>query len=309
MAPRPNILWICTEHQRFDTIRALGNEHIRTPNLDRLVAQGVAFTHAFSRNTVCTPSRSSFLTGRYPVTTRCRQNGQNLPADEVPITRTLRDLGYDCGLTGKLHLGAALTGREARGDDGYRVFEWSHGSTAVHGGEWVRWLAAQGKCFEDVYRPSPVLFSREVPERRYHQTTWCFDRALAFMREPREGPWLVSINPFAVHDPFDYLPEIFERYDPDALASPLWRDGELERKPPFQRAAYACRSSATGYAGTTDRQRREMKAAYYAAIEHIDAEYRWDDPDYARVRFPMLERCFDARVFTMDPVPVRSFGF
>ncbi|NCO38898.1 MAG: hypothetical protein COZ06_13315 [Armatimonadetes bacterium CG_4_10_14_3_um_filter_66_18] len=83
MTTHPNILWICTEHQRYDTIHALGNEHIRTPNLDRLVAEGVAFTHAFAQNTVCTPSRSSFLTGRYPVTTRCRQNGQNLPDDEV----------------------------------------------------------------------------------------------------------------------------------------------------------------------------------------------------------------------------------
>jgi arylsulfatase A-like enzyme len=42
----PNILWICTDQQRWDTIASLGNAHIRTPNIDRLVAQGVAFTHA-----------------------------------------------------------------------------------------------------------------------------------------------------------------------------------------------------------------------------------------------------------------------
>jgi arylsulfatase A-like enzyme len=43
---RPNILWICTDQQRYDTIGALGNEHVHTPNLDRLVREGVAFTHA-----------------------------------------------------------------------------------------------------------------------------------------------------------------------------------------------------------------------------------------------------------------------
>ena len=272
MAIRPNILWICTEHQRFDTIHALGNEHIRTPNLDRLVAEGVAFTHAFCQNTVCTPSRSSFLTGRYPVTTRCRQNGQNIPEDEILITRELRDLGYDCGLAGKLHVSAAYFGWERRIDDGYRMFEWSHGSTAAHGGDWIRWLADNGKQFDDIYHPSPVPFAREVSDRRYHQTTWCVDRALDFMQEQREGPWLLSVNPFSVHDPFDYLPEFYDQYDPDTLPDPLWREGELDNKPPFQMAAYRKRGGPKGYAGTTPRQRREMRAAYYATIEHIDAE-------------------------------------
>lgn len=272
MTTRPNILWVCTEHQRFDTVHALGNEHIRTPNLDRLVAEGVAFTHAFCQNPVCTPSRSSFLTGRYPVTTRCRQNGQNIPPDEVLITRVLADLGYDCGLAGKLHVGAAQKGWETRVDDGYRVFEWSHGSTALHGGDWVRWLAERDLEFDDVYHKSPVPFSRRVDDRRYHQTTWCFDRALAFMQQSRSQPWMVSVNPFAAHDPFDYLPQFYDGYDPDSLPSPLWQPGELDDKPPCQLAAYRKRGGPRGYESTTDRQRREMRAAYYATIEHIDAE-------------------------------------
>ena len=270
MSARPNILWICTEHQRYDTIGALGNPHIHTSNLDRLVREGVGFTHAFSQNPVCTPSRSSFLTGRYPVTTGCRQNGQNIPADEVLITRVLRDLGYDCGLAGKLHVSAAFDGCERRIDDGYRMFEWSHGSTAKHGGDWVRWLERQGRSFDQVYHPSPVLLSREVSEREYHQTTWCFERALEFIREPRPGPWLVSVNPFAAHDPFDFLREYYQQYDPAGLPLPAFRPGELENKPLPQRAAHESR--AGGYRNTTEQQRREMKAAYYATISHIDSE-------------------------------------
>lgn len=272
MDKRPNILWICTEHQRYDTIRALGNPHINTPNLDRLVNEGVAFTHAFCQSTVCTPSRASFLTGRYPVTTACRQNGQNIPEYEVPITRVLRDAGYDCGLAGKLHLSASFHGWERRIDDGYRMFEWSHGSTARHGGNWVAWLEEQGYAFDDVYLPSPVPFARRVTDRRLHQTTWCFDRALSFIQEKRSQPWLVSVNPFSAHDPFDYLQEYFEAYDPDALPSPLWREGELLHKPDVQMAAFRTRGGPRGYHTFTDRQRRRMKAAYYATVQHIDAE-------------------------------------
>ena len=64
MKKRPNILWLCADQQRYDTIRALGNEYIDTPNLDRLCREGVAFDKAYVQNPVCTPSRSSFLTGK-----------------------------------------------------------------------------------------------------------------------------------------------------------------------------------------------------------------------------------------------------
>ena len=271
--PLPNILWVCTEHQRFDTVHALGNPHIRTPNLDRLVTEGTAFTHAFCQNPVCTPSRSSFLTGRYPSTTRCRQNGQDIPCHEILITGMLADLGYDCGLAGKLHVSAAFTGSERRIDDGYRMFEWSHGSTEKHGGRWVRWLGEQGKGFDEVYLKSPTIFSREVTERRYHQTTWCFDKALEFARQNRNEPWLVSINPFAAHDPFDYLPEFLQHYDPAEMPGPDFEPGELENKPFAQQAAYAHRPRRGGFEATTDLQRRQMQAAYFATIEHIDAEF------------------------------------
>ena len=53
---RPNVLLFCTDQQRFDTIRALGNPHIRTPNLDRLVGEGVAFTNAYCQTPICTPA-------------------------------------------------------------------------------------------------------------------------------------------------------------------------------------------------------------------------------------------------------------
>lgn len=57
----PNILWICADGQRYDTVGALGNQHIRTPFLDRLVDSSAAFTRAHTQATMCPPSRVSFM--------------------------------------------------------------------------------------------------------------------------------------------------------------------------------------------------------------------------------------------------------
>ena len=100
----PNVLWICTDQQRFDTLGCFGNDFVNTPNLDRLVHNGVLFSNFYTQSLVYAPSRASFLTGRYPRTTRLRQNGTAIPEDEVPVTGLLADEGYVCGV-GNLDLG------------------------------------------------------------------------------------------------------------------------------------------------------------------------------------------------------------
>ena len=86
---RLNILWICTDSQRFDTLGCYGNQFVHSPNIDRLASEGVLFERAYCQNPLCQPSRACFLTGRYPVTTRVRQNGQDIPASEVLVTKLL----------------------------------------------------------------------------------------------------------------------------------------------------------------------------------------------------------------------------
>ena len=67
MKKRPNILWLCADQMRYDTVRALGNEYIDTPNLDRLCREGVAFDKAYVQNPVCTPSSVS-ICSKSPLT-------------------------------------------------------------------------------------------------------------------------------------------------------------------------------------------------------------------------------------------------
>ena len=101
----PNILWICTDQQRWDTVHCLNNPHIHTPVVDRLCAEGVAFSRTYCQSPVCQPSRASFLTGLYANTIHVNRNGNAyFPVNERVrlITRRLADRGYDCGLAGKL---------------------------------------------------------------------------------------------------------------------------------------------------------------------------------------------------------------
>lgn len=273
MSRSPNILWICTEHQRHDTLSGLGFTEFRTPHLDRLMARGTACTHAYCQSAVCMPSRISFLTGRYPSTTGCRQNGQDIPANETLVTARLARAGYQCGLFGKLHVRCACHGYEARGDDGYQRFAWSHGTTAEHGGEWVQWLENQGRTFQEVVLDPVLPQTRRVTEDRLHQTSWCFDQAADFIAGcDRDRPWLASINPFAAHDPFDFLQEMLDQYDLDHIASPQYQPGELEHKPKRQKERFQLGGgfSMARFSDLTDRELRQMRAAYMACIEHID---------------------------------------
>ena len=292
MPQKPNILWICTDQQRWDTLGCYGNAQVRSPNIDRLASEGVLFENAFSQSPVCTPSRASFLTGRYPRTTRTRQNGQDIPADERLISRILADNGYTCGLSGKLHLSAChpsvAPDHERRIDDGYAEFHWSHHpavalSPTQKGNNWPTneynlWLRERGRA----YGTTPVGNSRYVsfgvPEED-HQTTWCAQKAITFIEahEGVERPWMFSVNIFDPHHPFEppreYLQPYLDRLDEIPL--PHHAPGELETKTTVQRIDHE--GAYGGHAGfkwdeMTERDHRMVRAAYWAMCDLIDAQ-------------------------------------
>ncbi len=274
---KPNILWLCTDQQRYDTIRALGNSLVNTPNIDRLISEGVTFTRAYCQSPVCTPSRASFLTGRYPRTTRCRQNGQAMPPDEQLISKILADNGYTCGLAGKLHLASCSDHKvETRIDDGYSTFHWSHHPQP----DWpenayTQWLASKGKTWEELYTGPGTDYLKEGIPTEYHQTTWCAEMTIDFIQENKGKPWMFSFNCFAPHHPFDPPKEFLEKYNPDEMPLPKYREGELDNKPTFQQLDHEWAHNTPGYfhvTGMRDQDKREVTAAYLAMCEHIDQQ-------------------------------------
>ena len=276
--PAPaNILFMCTDQQRYDALGCYGNEHIQTPAIDQLAAEGVLFEQCYVQNPVCAPSRASLLTGRYVHTHGLYANGVALPEHEQLFTRTLADAGYDCGLIGKLHLAACFGGRtEPRFDDGFRYFAWAHdpypGSVE---NQYHRWLEAR---FPDLsaaaWDTSQQAFDRLPVEAHYSH--WVVDRAIEFLRDARDPakPFCLFVNFFDPHHPFSAPKEYMERYDPATLPRPIGRPDELASKPPVQTEAsnrsYA--GHARGFAEYDSDGLRAIIAAYYAMVTLIDDE-------------------------------------
>jgi arylsulfatase A len=109
-AERPNIVIIFADDLAYGDLGVYGNPNIRTPNLDRMAAEGMRLTDFYSASSVCTPSRAALLTGRLPI-----RSGLNrvlfptapggIPASEVTIAEALKDAGYRTAMVGKWHLG------------------------------------------------------------------------------------------------------------------------------------------------------------------------------------------------------------
>lgn len=275
----PNVLWICTDQQRWDTIHSLGNPHIRTPHIDRLASEGVAFTHAYCQNPICTPSRASFLTGCIPSRIHQHRNGNaEFPANLAPrlVTHRLAAAGYDGALCGKLHLASPFEREEPRVDDGYRIFDWSHQPRPEPGWPdrvhaYNRWLHEHGVTWKDLYRKRKVAgypdqYNAGMPAE-FHELAWEAERTLRYIEGGLKGPWFASINIFAPHNPFDPAPEYLEKMKPESLPMPLYRAGEEREQMRFcSKVAHQTKTPAP----PASYPARHMKACYYAMIEHID---------------------------------------
>src|SRR5579864_5298923 len=91
---RPNLLLIMCDELRFDALGCYGNPVIKTPNIDRLAAEGVLLEHYFSQSPVCQPSRATLATGRYPHVHGVRWNWYDLDAREVTLQTLLSQSEY-----------------------------------------------------------------------------------------------------------------------------------------------------------------------------------------------------------------------
>lgn len=262
---RPNILWYCTDQQRFDTIAALGNRFVRTPTLDALVAGGTAFTHAYCQSPICTPSRASFMTGMYASRVHnCRNGNEAWPGHPPLISKLLADSGYDCGMAGKFHLLSSGHRTEPRLDDGYRYWRFSHAPRDdwPQGHDYAEWVRSQGGDL-DALRGSE---DRVPPE--LHQTKWTSDCAIEFINQEHNGPWLLTLNPYDPHPPFIPPKSYAEQFDPEQMPGPYFRDSDLE-----QQAKLLNIDFQTAGQHPDEFDGKKLQALYYAMIAQIDDQF------------------------------------
>lgn len=106
-AERPNFIFFITDDISFDDIGPYGNTFVKTPNLDRMAAEGMVFDRAYLTISSCSPSRCSMITGRYPHNTGAPELHMPLPADQVTFIQQLKEGGYHTILSGKNHMGDA----------------------------------------------------------------------------------------------------------------------------------------------------------------------------------------------------------
>lgn len=102
---RPNIIVILADDLGYGQLGVTGDRVIKTPNIDRLAAEGVTFTQAYAGGPVCSPSRISLLTGRDPRLLQGNNNGMELQPDQGTVAQLLGTAGYDTHLVGKWGVG------------------------------------------------------------------------------------------------------------------------------------------------------------------------------------------------------------
>ena len=278
---RPNIVFILTDQQRFDTIRAMGFEHMDTPHLDRLVRRGTSFSNMYVTAPSCAPSRASLFTGTYPHTNGVMRNGERWPWSWVML---LNKAGYRCVNVGKMHTNPV---EGAFGFHERHVVEnkdRAHPSVAFYLDQWDKALWARG-----VEKPSRVTYRRrEDYSERLGAFTWDLDEELhadVFVanlaclwleRYPGKEPFFLQIGLPGPHPPYDPTADYLSKYADRPLPEPI-RDYDLDSQPEALRALRQEHLSddhdaIVHLADPTPEQMHRQRAHYYANVSMIDTQ-------------------------------------
>ncbi len=269
--PRPNVLFFFTDDQRYDTIAALGNPHIHTPNMDRLVARGTAFTHAFipcgTSAAVCMPSRAMLNTGRtlFHITGA----GESISPQHATIGQALRQGGYRTFGAGKWHNGMESYHRSFT--DGAEIF---YGGMSDHWNVPAFDYDPAGKYDKRLPIVDDPWKSNAVRQRHgdhihsgRHSTETIGDAAIAFIHSyDSEQPFYMYVSLLAPHDPRTMPQKYLDMYRPQDIPLPAnflhghpFNNGELQIRDEMLAA----------FPRNPDEIRRHL-AEYYAMISHLD---------------------------------------
>lgn len=202
-ARKPNIIWMMADDMGYGDLGCYGQEHIKTPNMDRLASEGVRFTSAYAGSSVCAPCRSTLMTGQHSGHTRVRWNHSVKTKERVPllpsdttVAAVLKKAGYTTGITGKWGLGEPDT----TGIPTLQGFD-----------EWFGFLN-QDHALE--YYPDHLWRGpkKVAIEKGAYATDLFALEALAFIKRHRDKPFYLYFTPTTPHAPHD-APDLGEYKD------------------------------------------------------------------------------------------------
>ncbi|WP_202814430.1 sulfatase [Falsirhodobacter sp. alg1] len=281
MKKQPNIVFIITDQQRYDTINALGFPHVETPNLDRLVQEGTSFDGAYVTSPSCSPSRASLFSGTYPHTNGVFRNDETWSACWV---QNLNDAGYRCVNVGKMHTWPV------EGAFGYHerhVVEnkdRAHPNLPFYLDNWDKAFWTRG--FEKpsrvthrrgaAYADSLGAFTWDLPEDLHSDV---FVPQLACMwldRYSGQEPFFLQIGIPGPHPPYDPTAEYLERYDDVAMPKAIL-DYDLDSQPAPLRALRQNHlendhDAVVHLTDPTEAQLDRQRRHYFANVTMIDAQ-------------------------------------
>lgn len=209
---RPNFIIFYTDDQGIGDLDTYFESDIPTPNITALARSGATFTNWYSSSPVCSPSRASLLTGRYPQRTgvsrilRADRNSPGLFEDEVTIAGALRDNGYRTGIFGKWHLGSSPESRPNR--QGFDEFYGFLSGCIDYYSHIMYWEQGPGRPpLHDLWHNET-----EVWENGTYFTDIITRESKRFIRENRERPFFMYVAYSAPHYPLHYPARYDERF-------------------------------------------------------------------------------------------------
>ena len=265
---RKNVLFIVADDLNC-AIGPYGDPNAITPNLDRLAKRGTTFLNAYCQQAVCNPSRSSFLTGRYPDATGVddlRKSFRTALPDVVTLPQAFLNDGYFTQCVGKIfHNMGETKDRQSWSVDEY-LFEGTHAADTV--------FSQMPKGPNPPKYKAPVFENYEVPDTVYRDGRITERAVEAISRMEEKGkPFFLAVGYWRPHLPFVAPKKYWDLYDPDKITSP--KPDKVPTDVP--EIALHPNREVHGYGlvpdGPLDQDlTRHLRHGYYASISFLDAQ-------------------------------------